>query len=660
MKISRPARLCGWVCLIHLVTFLEPAGVRAGSATWNLNATSSDWNTAANWTPATVPNGPSDTASFATSNTTGVSLSANTEVSAIIFNTGASAFTTTASPGFTLTISGTGISNNAGIMESFVTAAKAGSHGVISFTRSATAGNLTGFTNNGGPAGGALGGETDFFDTSTAGNGIFINNPGQVSGALSGLTQFFGSASAGNGTFTDNGATKFSADGGETLFFDVSNAGNGTFINNPGNTGNFYVPKGGTLTTVGGHIEFHGSSSASNGTFTNIGAMVNNFAAVGGSTFFFDTSTAGDATFTNTPATAVNAVSGQMGFFGSSTGGNATIISNGAATAGVEAPFMQFFDNSTAGDAILINNGGEANGALGAGTIFIDRSSLGNATLIANGGLNGGEGGYFRPLSRITGAKPRVEVFGNGNFDISESLTEQTSVGSIEGDGIIFLGGRNLGVGSTNLSTNFSGVIQDGGFGGTGGSLTKVGTGTLTLTGANRYTGGTTITGGILFVSNSSDSGTGTGAVSVNAGTLGGSGIITGAVTVGTGSGAGASLNPAQGVHHPVTLTIQSSLTFKADSTYNYKLSSRRAKADQVIANGVTIESGAQFNLHAVAHAHLHIGQVFTAISNTSANPIGGTFSNLADGAIVTVNGNNFQASYTGGDGNDLTLTVVP
>jgi hypothetical protein len=26
----------------------------------------------------------------------------------------------------------------------------------------------------------------------------------------------------------------------------------------------------------------------------------------------------------------------------------------------------------------------------------------------------------------------------------------------------------------------------------------------------------------------------------------------------------------------------------------------------------------------------------------------------------VTVNGNNFQASYTGGDGNDLTLTVVP
>ena len=38
----------------------------AGSATWNLNPTSSDWNTATNWTPATVPNGPTDVATFVT------------------------------------------------------------------------------------------------------------------------------------------------------------------------------------------------------------------------------------------------------------------------------------------------------------------------------------------------------------------------------------------------------------------------------------------------------------------------------------------------------------------------------------------------------------------------------------------------------------------
>jgi hypothetical protein len=47
-------------------------------------------------------------------------------------------------------------------------------------------------------------------------------------------------------------------------------------------------------------------------------------------------------------------------------------------------------------------------------------------------------------------------------------------------------------------------------------------------------------------------------------------------------------------------------------------------------------------------------------IDNPSGTPIAGTFANLADGSTLTVNGNTFQASYEGGDGNDLTLTVVP
>lgn len=47
------------------------------------------------------------------------------------------------------------------------------------------------------------------------------------------------------------------------------------------------------------------------------------------------------------------------------------------------------------------------------------------------------------------------------------------------------------------------------------------------------------------------------------------------------------------------------------------------------------------------------------ANSNTSANPIAGTFANLADGSTLTVGRNNYEVSYEGGDGNDLTLTVV-
>jgi hypothetical protein len=51
---------------------------------------------------------------------------------------------------------------------------------------------------------------------------------------------------------------------------------------------------------------------------------------------------------------------------------------------------------------------------------------------------------------------------------------------------------------------------------------------------------------------------------------------------------------------------------------------------------------------------------VFTVIDNTALTPIAGTFSNLPDGSTFMVGRNSFQASYTGGDGNDFTLTVVP
>lgn len=109
---------------------------------------------------------------------------------------------------------------------------------------------------------------------------------------------------------------------------------------------------------------------------------------------------------------------------------------------------------------------------------------------------------------------------------------------------------------------------------------------------------------------------------------------------------------PAHGGKKQLALTIQSSLTFNSDSTYTYtfKAKGSRSKADKAVANGVTIKSGA-------AQGTLTRGTVLTVIKNTAATPIDG---NLPNGAIVTVNGNNLQASYSGDDGNDLTLTVVP
>ena len=55
---------------------------------------------------------------------------------------------------------------------------------------------------------------------------------------------------------------------------------------------------------------------------------------------------------------------------------------------------------------------------------------------------------------------------------------------------------------------------------------------------------------------------------------------------------------------------------------------------------------------------------MFLVIDNQSSNAISGTFSNLPQGGSVAATFNNvsydFVANYQGGDGNDLTLTVVP
>jgi autotransporter-associated beta strand protein len=102
------------------------------------------------------------------------------------------------------------------------------------------------------------------------------------------------------------------------------------------------------------------------------------------------------------------------------------------------------------------------------------------------------------------------------------------TIGSIEGDGDVFLGSKTLTVGSNDVDTTFSGVIQDGGIGGgTGGSLTKIGLGTLILSGANTYTGNTNVDRGVLNVAGSINSNT----TVHHPGVLAGTGTVHGNVT---------------------------------------------------------------------------------------------------------------------------------
>jgi hypothetical protein len=123
--------------------------------------------------------------------------------------------------------------------------------------------------------------------------------------------------------------------------------------------------------------------------------------------------------------------------------------------------------------------------------------------------------------------------------------------------------------------------------------------------------------------------------------------------------GAGAFLSPGLGTPSQVALIILRRLIFNADATYSCSISSRKGIANRVVAKGVSINGGL-FSLTDTDSATLSPGTVFIAINNTSLAAIAGTFSNLSDGATITIGSNTFQVNYEGGDGNDLTLTVVP
>src|SRR4051812_13746508 len=99
---------------------LIPTASYAISAQWDLDPVSGEWNTPVDWTPNGVPNGPSDVATFGLSNTSGVFISADTEVDSIIFTPAATnSYSTTVSSGLTLTLSGSGITNNSGMAQNF-------------------------------------------------------------------------------------------------------------------------------------------------------------------------------------------------------------------------------------------------------------------------------------------------------------------------------------------------------------------------------------------------------------------------------------------------------------------------------------------------------------------------------------------------------------
>lgn len=144
---------------------------------------------------------------------------------------------------------------------------------------------------------------------------------------------------------------------------------------------------------------------------------------------------------------------------------------------------VAFNESSTGTYAGIISGSGglEKNGP---GTLILSgNNTYGGSTTISEGTLKLGAKNTTPSGGSVTLSNSTKAIFDLNNFS--------TTIGSLAGGGTVNLGTGNLTVGDSS-DTTYSGVIAGAG------SLTKKGTGTLTLDGPNTYTGSTTVLEGAL------------------------------------------------------------------------------------------------------------------------------------------------------------------
>jgi len=493
-----------------------------------------------------------------------------------------------------------------------------------------------------------------------------------VGGAIGGL---FALTKAGAGTLTLSGASSYS--GGTTLNAGTLNINNASAIG----TGALTIAGGTTLDNTSGSAITLSTNNAQNwnGDFTFTGTNNLNMGT-------------GAVTLNASPTVTVNAgtlaVGGISGSFALTKAGAGTLTISGASTYSggttVNAGTLVFDNNSAlgTGTATLIGGtlkaGTSANFTLanainvtaastidstGKNTTFNGNiTGAGNLTLANSGGavtvaLGGNNSGYTGTVtqnnniamsftSANAGSAGAAWVFNDGNADrvrINVAGGGTVNFGSISGSGQIQndTAGTTttISVGALNTSTTFGGTIKDFSTGVL--ALNKVGTGTLTLSGAagaNAYTGATTINGGTLKVNGNIGTSSGV-TINGSGATLAGTGTVS-AITLTTGT-------IAPGDNAIGTLTAIS-LNWAGGNNLTFDLSSSDSTADLLSLSGALTKSGS--GSYAFDFSGGLNGQTYTLINFTSNSGFSASDFSVSSGISGT-----FNLS-----GTSLTFTAVP
>jgi len=382
-------------------------------------------------------------------------------------------------------------------------------------------------------------------------------------------------------------------------------------------------------------------------TFSNLGVPIVGFAAGYNGTIQ-------NIYFTNTAAAYVFNIGGLV------TGASLTITGQGitndsrwrqtfnVGSALLGSGTLSFTGNGTSASNAVINVG--ANGTLNfSGSSTADRATI---SAIATGVIN------FS--GNATGGTASIALSDSAVLNLSGLTSGGMILGALNGTGTVNLGANTLSLGATNTSMTFNGRIS-----GTGG-LIKTGTGTLTLSNANGFSGGLSIQGGNVVSLNANALGTGaislsgtgglllgvggnlTNRISIAAGASGSLGALAGlqiglngGLTVGTG----ATLNLGQAGYNGTFSLSGASTTFGTNTTIALNFGGLRL-ADAAAGNLFSVAGN---TLQIAAGANLDLNGISTAINNLTgagsiASSAGGNFS-------LTLQGGNFSGSIGNGSG---------